>query len=778
MKKILLLLNLIVLVSSTMFSQVPRKVLFEEFSGENCPPCATINPYVTALAELNKDKVILVKYQVPIPSAGPIYNQWTAASSRSSFYSVTSAPWGQQDGEKLTASNQHPGNWTQAKIDARFAIQSPVSINANFNFSSNRQKIIFNYSIKNETSAAVTGTYTTHVVLIEKLMKYPTAPGTNGETEFHHVARYMHPSTAGLSTTIPASGQTLSKSDSFNVPTYIRSIGELALVIFVQNSATKEVIQAAIVDEVYPQNYSDASLKAFPSKVTDYCPQTEIPKFRIYNKGSKAITSAKVFYKINTDSLVYNFSGNILPKDSSNEISLASVNLLPNQFTVFQYGVLELNGGADENINNNTTAAAIYSTKITDTITTSNILFSENFENRTLGSRVFDNGGTNDLSSGAFVVDKTVNSSVSQKLGAFGRSDKAYRILPFRSSSISVMFNKLNFTNIKASDSDIYFKFSSAYARFSDTTDDVLNFEISTDCGVTWNLLAQKTASELATGNNNNQSFYYPSILEWRTDSVKINGVKGKSKVMIRLKVVQGDKDAGNSLYMDDLSIYKVKSSGGATNDIVGDTFFQAVYNANNLGVKDSLLSSLKKEITSTVTNFIAGESVKWEVVNVALPSNWSLVSVCDNVTCYTYPTTKSQTFSYKDINNGGNYIKVDIAHRRNPGYGFVNIKVFVTSKPSTTTKIAKYALLVSNSSSIVTTVTENELFTYFDKMLFIDKKFKNSIIMITDMSGRTVKNALISGDTYDVNNLTKGIYIANVITEGKIVKTRKFIVE
>jgi hypothetical protein len=62
--------------------------------------------------------------------------------------------------------------------------------------------------------------------------------------------------------------------------------------------------------------------------------------------------------------------------------------------------------------------------------------------------------------------------------------------------------------------------------------------------------------------------------------------------------------------------------------------------------------------------------------------------------------------------------------------------------------------------------------------MLFIDKKFKNSNIMISDMSGRTVKNALITGDTYDVNNLTKGIYIANVITEGKIVKTRKFIVE
>jgi hypothetical protein len=778
MKKLLLLLNLIVFATSSMLSQVPRKVLFEEFSGENCPPCAAINPYVTALAELNKDKVILVKYQVPIPSAGPIYNQWTAASSRSSFYSVNSAPWGQQDGINLTSTSQHPANWNQAKIDARFAIQSPISINANFNFSSNRQKIIFNYSIKNETSAAVTGTYVTHVILIEKLMKYPTAPGTNGETEFHHVARYMHPTTSGLSTVIPSAGQTSSKSDSFNIPSYIRSIGELGLVIFVQNSATKEVIQAAIIDEVYPPNYSDASLKAFPSKVTDFCPQTETPKFRIYNKGTKAITSAKVFYKINTDSLVYNFSGNIAIKDSSNEISLSPVNLLPNQYTIFQYGILDINGGADENVNNNSAAAGIYSTKNTDTINTGNILFSETFESKSLGSRSFDNGGTTDLSSAGFVVDKTVSTTVSQNLGGFGKSNKSFRILPFRTTSVSVMFNKLNFTNIKASDSDIYFKFSSAYARFADTTDDVLNFEFSTDCGITWNLLAQKTASELATGNNNNQSFYYPSVLEWKTDSVKINGVKGKSKVMIRLKMTQGDKDAGNSLYIDDLSIYKVKSVGGANADIIGDTFFQAVYSANTLAVKDSLLSSLKKEINTTINNISSGESVKWEVVNVALPSNWSLVSVCDNVTCYTYPATKSQTFSYKDINNGGNYIKVDIAHRRNPGYGFVNIKVFVTSKPSTTTKIAKFALLVSNSSSIVTSVEEKGLFTYFDKMLFIDKKYRNNNLIISDMSGKLVKTTTISDDTLEVNNLPKGVYIANVISNGEIVNTRKFIVD
>jgi hypothetical protein len=34
----------ILLAGASLFAQTPRKVLYEEFTGETCPPCASTNP--------------------------------------------------------------------------------------------------------------------------------------------------------------------------------------------------------------------------------------------------------------------------------------------------------------------------------------------------------------------------------------------------------------------------------------------------------------------------------------------------------------------------------------------------------------------------------------------------------------------------------------------------------------------------------------------------------------------------------------------------------------
>lgn len=60
-----------ILLTGWTFAQTPRLVLYEEFTGENCPPCASINPALNALLALptNTPKVQSIKWQVPIPSA-------------------------------------------------------------------------------------------------------------------------------------------------------------------------------------------------------------------------------------------------------------------------------------------------------------------------------------------------------------------------------------------------------------------------------------------------------------------------------------------------------------------------------------------------------------------------------------------------------------------------------------------------------------------------------------------------------------------------------------
>lgn len=118
MKKTSILLGLMA-VGLLATAQVPRMSLYEEFTGENCPPCAATNPGLNTLLNANSSKVIPIKWQVPIPSApsttwslyqtdkGEIDWRWKAASAPgygypttlgSSANQINSAPSGRMDG--------------------------------------------------------------------------------------------------------------------------------------------------------------------------------------------------------------------------------------------------------------------------------------------------------------------------------------------------------------------------------------------------------------------------------------------------------------------------------------------------------------------------------------------------------------------------------------------------------------------------------------------------------------------------------------------------------
>src|SRR5690606_4276773 len=93
MKKLLLAFSAATLTAAAVNAQ-SRMALYEEFTGENCGPCATYNPNFEALllSSGNAGKIILIKYQSPIPSAGPIYNQYkTVTNNRISYYGINSA---------------------------------------------------------------------------------------------------------------------------------------------------------------------------------------------------------------------------------------------------------------------------------------------------------------------------------------------------------------------------------------------------------------------------------------------------------------------------------------------------------------------------------------------------------------------------------------------------------------------------------------------------------------------------------------------------------------
>jgi hypothetical protein len=176
-------------------AQVQRMQILESFSGENCAPCAAVNPYVTSLMNANTDKIVLLKYQVPIPSAGPLYTNTvgrTDVDARMSYYSVSSAPDAYQDGNVF---GDHPGNFTQTNINTQNGVASYVSINLSHSFNDTKDSIIV--SLKAHALSDLAGSFRVRIAVIEEGMYYTTAPGSNGEKEFHNVVKKMLPNALG-----------------------------------------------------------------------------------------------------------------------------------------------------------------------------------------------------------------------------------------------------------------------------------------------------------------------------------------------------------------------------------------------------------------------------------------------------------------------------------------------------------------------------------------------------------------------------------------------------
>src|SRR5690554_3817100 len=110
MKKLLLMGGFALLTAGLTAQE--RLVLFEEFTGENCGPCASANPGLMQKVN-NNDDVLIIKYQVPIGTPGQIASIYEEnkvdPNARMSYYSVTTAPYGRIDGE-IVGSGQSAGH--------------------------------------------------------------------------------------------------------------------------------------------------------------------------------------------------------------------------------------------------------------------------------------------------------------------------------------------------------------------------------------------------------------------------------------------------------------------------------------------------------------------------------------------------------------------------------------------------------------------------------------------------------------------------------------------
>lgn len=274
MKKVSVLLITLLFTAPT-YIQAQRLVLLEEFTGENCPPCADFNPSLDLLLDANPSKIVSIKYQTNIPFGTPkLYDYNPFDVDAASFYYFNGgAPFGYIDGNAWTGPI---GGFSQTIIDNRHTMPAPFSISVTHFFSSSHDTIFIRAIITATQAIAGLTKLRAKIAVTEKEITGFTA--YNGEDHFRHVMRRLLPDAGGTALQADwAAGDTVVIEERWRIeggdPT--PDWAQLETVVFVQNDADREVLQTGFSPAFVTTNSPPAAataiqLSVWPNPAVDF----------------------------------------------------------------------------------------------------------------------------------------------------------------------------------------------------------------------------------------------------------------------------------------------------------------------------------------------------------------------------------------------------------------------------------------------------------------------------------------------------------------------------
>jgi hypothetical protein len=233
-----------------------RFPLYEEFSSSTCPPCASfnnsvMNPFHTS----NGSEFAMINYRVNWPGAGDPY--YTAeVGTRVSYYGVNGAPTllvDATDGAAANVAGMQSGLAAEKTIPAYFSINSTKTLTGS------------DITVNVTTTPYLTGTYRLYAAVIEKTTTGNTA--SNGETSFKDAFMKMLPDASGTILNCVADTPITTSLTANLSGLHIEEMSDLEVVVFVQNYATKEVMQSQKATAALANTQFEAAskIKLFPN---------------------------------------------------------------------------------------------------------------------------------------------------------------------------------------------------------------------------------------------------------------------------------------------------------------------------------------------------------------------------------------------------------------------------------------------------------------------------------------------------------------------------------
>ncbi len=525
-----------------------RLVLVEHFTQASCGPCATQNPALKTLLDANNTKVVALKYQTSWPGVDPMNAaNPTEAAARVQYYNVTGVPNSVMDG----SGPGSPGTIvTTSTINNRYNTAAPLNITASHQWTPGYDSIQIGVFVANAGTSTVAsgaaGSLKLHVAVIEEEVNYPSAPGSNGETNFYQVMRKMVPDASG--TTMADSwtaGQTQMFVFKVAAPSYLANLNKVAVVAFIQDNSNKSVLNASRTTAQTIAGLPDIGVNAFTAATSGLCNGTTTPMVTIKNEGSLAITSASVAYAVNGGTPVtQNWTGS-LSAGATAVVSFPQVTL-PAGTNSLVATVSSPNGTGDVNGMNNMSAPLIAAV-LNNTATPapySEGMESTSFNSIPAGHVLLYNTATKPL---VTVVSKAEVNGLPQELGGYGQSAKSLMVDFFTMQSgaqASIITPKVS--GITANHK-LYF--NHAYASYAGEADGLKVF-VSSNCGTTWTNVFDKSGTALATAANSTSRFF-PQPTQWYPNTISLSQFAGQELIV----KFECNSAYGNNLWLDNFWI-------------------------------------------------------------------------------------------------------------------------------------------------------------------------------------------------------------------------------
>lgn len=575
------LLAIMVLGSAAVFAQTPRMCLYEEFTGETCPPCAATNPGLNKilLSPTNQTKVIPIKWQVPIPSAPS--NTWslyqtnkteinwryrsvasggygyisqnTAATATSS--GINSAPQGVMDGQHawvFGAQSDHPAYISDAVIATAQSYTSAFSVDMRHEWDATMSAVIVTVNIQASANFTAVGPLVFRCVMVERLIQFSVQPGTNGEKVFEDVAIRSYPTLQGGTAMLSnwTTGQTQTFTLSCTPPSYTRRLDQISMVGFIQDDGNRKVAQACRSKALY-----DAQM--VKTSIAPACGANFAPVVNVSNRGLSTITNLTITpYVDGIAGTPTTWSGS-LANGSSTAITLGAVTTPANAGShTFSVAITGMNG-TDFNPNNN-------SVKVNFPVYNGagGVGVAEDFSVTSFPP----SGWTLSNYDGGFTFERTTVAG-------------AYWQAPFGCMKYNLFDNDnigdideayLPAMDLRGGD-NIDMSFDYAYAQKSAANNDKLEVFVSSDCGATWVSVFSKSGAALSTcASYTAGGPYIPDQNEFTQWVNVVVNLPGMNQASVIAKFVVTN-DNGNNLYIDNINIVQHSPSGIASYNAAGN---------------------------------------------------------------------------------------------------------------------------------------------------------------------------------------------------------------